>query len=162
MLNSELPADDKVARRIVIESDQYGMRNDTLYHIFPPRTKGVLKMEKLINQVVVPVNLRRQILSEYHESLVGGGHQGFDRTYYAIKSKYYWSGMYADVDKYVKQCKECQHAKRNHHGQPAPLHPLPIAAVFQRWHMDFLGPLKKAEGGRTVHTFDSRQFFTVV
>ena len=95
VLNSELPADDKVARRIVIESDQYGMRNDTLYHISPPR---VLKMDKLINQVVVPVNLRRQILPEYHDSLVGGGHQGFVRTYYAIKSKYYWSGMYADVD----------------------------------------------------------------
>ena len=94
VLNSELPADDKVARRIVIESDQYGMRNDTLYHISPLR---VLKMDKLINQVVVPINLRRQILSEYHDSLVGGGHQGFDRTYY-------WSGMYADVDKYVKQC----------------------------------------------------------
>ena len=36
-------------------------------------------MDKLINQVVVSVNLRRQILSEYHDLLVGGGHQGFDR-----------------------------------------------------------------------------------
>ena len=147
MLNNELPAEDKIARQIVIESDQYGMRNDTLYHIFSPRTKGVLKMDKLINQVVVPLKLRNQILSEYHDSLVGGGHQGFDRTYYAIKSEYYWSGMYADVDKYVKQCKACQHAKRNYNGHPAALHPLPVAAVFQRWHMDFLGPLKKAEGG---------------
>ena len=108
VLSSELSADHKVARRIVIESDQYGVRNDTLYHIFSSRSKGVLKMDKLINQVVVPVNLRRQILSEYHDLLVGGGHQGIDRTYYAIKSKYYWSGMYADVDKYVKHCKECQ------------------------------------------------------
>jgi hypothetical protein len=115
-------------------------------------------MDKLINQVVVPVNLRRQILSEYHDSLVGGGHQGFDRTYYAIKSKYYWSGMYADVDKYVKQCKECQHAKRNYCGQPAPLHQLPVAAVFQR---GLLRATKESRGGRTTYTFDSRQFFTV-
>ena len=147
VLNNELPEDDKLARKIVLESDQYGMRNDTLYHIFSPRTKGVLRMDTLINQVVVPVKLRCQILSEYHDSLVGGGHQGFDRTYYAIKSKYYWNGMYADVDKYVRQCRECQHAKRMYHGQPVPLHPLPVAAVFQRWHMDFLGPLKKAEDG---------------
>ena len=34
-----------------------------------------------------------------------------------------------------------------YHGQPAPLHPLPVTAVFHRWHMDFLGPLKKAEDG---------------
>ena len=146
-LNNDLPKDDKLARRIVLESDQYGMRNNTLYHIFSPRTKGVLRVDKLINQVVIPVNLRDNILAEYHDSLVGGGHQGFDRTYYAIKSKYYWNGMYADVDKYVRQCKECQYAKRNFHGQPAPLHPLAVAAVFQRWHMDFLGPLKKADGG---------------
>ena len=133
VLNNELPEDDKLARKIVLESDQY----DTLYNIFSPRTKGVLRMDTLINQVVVPVKLRSQILSEYHDSIVGGGHQGFDRTYYAIKSKYYWSGMYADVDKYVRQCRECQHAKLMYHGQPAPLHPLPVAAVSQRWHMDF-------------------------
>ena len=92
-LNNDLPKDDKLARRIVLESDQYGMRNNTLYHIFSPRTKGVLRVDKLINQVVIPVNLRDNILAEYHDSLVGGGHQGFDRTYYATKSKYYWNGM---------------------------------------------------------------------
>ena len=69
--------------------------------------------------------------TEYHDSLVGGGHQGFDRTDYAIKSKFYWNWMYADVDKYVRQCKECQYAKCKLHGQPAPLHPLAVAAVFQ-------------------------------
>ena len=58
----------------MIESDQYGLRDNTLYHIFSPRTKGVLKLDKLINQVVIPVNLRGQIMSEYHDSLVGGGH----------------------------------------------------------------------------------------
>ena len=126
-----------------------GMRNNTLYHIFSSRTKGVLKLDKLINQVVIPVNLRGNILAEYHDSLVGGGHQGFDRTYYAIKAKYYWKGMYADVDKYVRQCKECQYAKRKFHGQPAPLHHLAVAAVFQRWHMDFLGPLKKKADGES-------------
>ena len=48
-LNNDLPKDDKLARRIVIESDQYGLRDNTLYHIFSPSTKGVLKLDKLIN-----------------------------------------------------------------------------------------------------------------
>ena len=69
LLNNDLP-DDKLARIIVLESDQYGIRDGTLYHIFSPRTKGVLKMDKMINQLVVPVTLRPQILSEYHDSLV--------------------------------------------------------------------------------------------
>ena len=24
---------------------------------------------------------------------------------------------------------------------------MPVAAIFQRWHVEFLGPLEKAEGG---------------
>ena len=46
----------------MLESDQYGMRNNTLYHIFSPRTKGVLRVDKLINQVVIPINLRDNII----------------------------------------------------------------------------------------------------
>ena len=146
--HGDLPKEDKLARKVILEADQYGMREQVLYHVFSPRTKGTLQLDKVINQVVVPKCLRSQILSEYHDSLIGGGHQGFDRTYCAIKMKYYWSGMYADVNKYVKTCNECQHAKRHYHSHPAPLHPLPTAGVFDRWHMDFLGPLKTAKGGQ--------------
>ena len=102
----------------------------------------------MINQMVVPVTLRTQILSEYHNSLVGGGHQVFDRTYHAIKSKYYWKGTYAQVDSYVRACKQCQLSKRSHNSRPAPLHPMPVAAISQCWHMGFIGTLKKAEGGK--------------
>ena len=146
--HGDLPNEDKLARKIILEADQYGMTEQVLYHVFFPRTKGTLQMDMVINQVVVPKCVRRQILSEYHDSLIGGGHQGFDRTYCAIKMKYYWSGMYADVNKYVKTCNECQHAKRHYHSHPAPLHPLPTAGVFDRWHMDFLGPLKTAKDGQ--------------
>ena len=146
--HGDLPKEDKLARRILLEADQYGMTEQVLYHVFSPRTKGTIQWDKIINQVVVPKCLRSQILFEYHDSLIGGGHQGFDRTYCAIKMKYYWSGMYADVNKYVKTCNECQHAKRHYHSHPAPLHPLPTAGVFDRWHMDFLGPLKTAKDGQ--------------
>ena len=33
-------------------------------------------MDKMRNQLVVPVTLRPHILLEYHDSLVRGGHQG--------------------------------------------------------------------------------------
>ena len=70
------------------------MQEDVLYHMFSPRTKGTLQIGKVINQVVVPKSIRSQILSEYHDLLIGGGHQGFDRTHYVIKMKYHWSGMW--------------------------------------------------------------------
>ena len=50
--------------------------------------------------------------------------------------------MYAEVNKYVRRCNECQLVKKHYHSHPAPLHPLPTAGVFEGWHMDFLGPLK--------------------
>ena len=56
--------------------------------------------------------------------------------------------MYAEVIEYVRRCNECQHAKRHYHSHPAPLHLLPTAGVIERWHMDFLGPLKLAKEGQ--------------
>ena len=68
------------------------------------------------------------MLSEYHDSLEGGGHQGFDRTYYALKSKVLLEWDVCRCGQ-IYECKECHYAKRNDHSQPAPL---PVAAVFQR------------------------------
>ena len=55
------------------------MQNNLLFHIYEPRTKGTPKADKQIHQLVVPVNHRHQVLSQYHDSPTGG-HQGFDRA----------------------------------------------------------------------------------
>ena len=41
----------------------------------------------------------------------------------------------------------CQETKRNYAYNPTPLHPLPIVDVFERWHMDILGPLTPSTEG---------------
>ena len=56
--------------------------------------------------------------------------------------------MSVEVNDYVRICNECQLAKRHYHSHPVPLHPLPTAGVFERWHTDFLGPLKTAKEGQ--------------
>lgn len=33
-------------------------------------------------------------LSEFYDILVAGDHQSFDHTYYTIKPKYNWNGIY--------------------------------------------------------------------
>ena len=98
--------------------------------------------------MVVPVCLRREILTQYHDSIMGGGHhQGPERTYHCIKAKYHWDGMYADVHTHVKACDTCQRVKNTPHLKRAPLQPMPCADVFERWHMDFLGPLHETNKG---------------
>lgn len=77
----------------------------------------------------------------FHDSLAGGMHQGFERTYAALRQKYYWPTMFEDCRKYIQSCEMCQRVKRDIHGKPPPLQPMPVADLFQRWHIDILGGL---------------------
>lgn len=55
-------------------------------------------------------NLVKQILYEFHTSLLGG-HAGVARTLARISAQFYWSGMQKDVKEFVQQCLVCQLAK---------------------------------------------------
>ncbi len=139
-----LPADKNKAKSVVYSSDQYVILNDILYHIYEPRRKGVPKSQRYVRQLAVPKSCRREILENYHTSVLGA-HQGFDRTYNAIKMHFWWNKMYADINTYISTCDQCQKAKRPMHQKPAPLVPMPIVPIFERWHMDILGPLTPSQ-----------------
>ena len=145
--NGTLPESEQQARKTVIESEQYVLGGSILYHLFYPRSKGAPKAERMIKQLAVPKIHRLSILAQYHDGLLGGGHQGQDRTFHAIKQKYYWPGMYSNVCNYVKGCDPCQFAKRYHGFHPAPLQSMPIVNRFDRWHIDFIGPLQESPDG---------------
>ena len=144
--SGELPTEDKLKKWILLNQDQYGMYAKVLHHIYEPRTRNHQRVTRTIHQIVIPKALREQVLSDYHDSLVGGGHQGFQRTWDAIREKYYWPRMYQDIREYQQSCNRCQKAKNVRQRVP-PLHPLPIAGMFARWHMDFIGPLRTAADG---------------
>ena len=103
-----LPSDDKVARRLILESQDYVMTNGVLYHLYYPRGKGH-RSERFVKQLVVPFDLRNDILL-FHDSL-SGGHFATGRTYQSIGLCYFWIGMYADILDYVKSCEACQKAE---------------------------------------------------
>ena len=143
--SGELPTETAQAKRVILESDQYVLDQDHMYHIFYPRSRGIPRSDRMIKQLAIPVSLRTHVLAQYHDGLMGGAHQGQDRTYHTIRSKYYWPGMYQDVGNYVRGCDSCQRAKRNFHFHPAPIQPMPIVDRFDRWHIDFLGPFRPAK-----------------
>ena len=137
----DLPEDPKQIKRIIAEADNYVMLDGILYHLYYHRAKGLPKADRLVRQLAVPEPVRFDCLQSYHDSIAGGGHQGSERTYHALRNKYYWPNMYRDVYAHVQSCIACQKAKRHFHGQKAPLHPLPITDIFSTWHMDILGPI---------------------
>ena len=145
--NGELPQDDKTARKVTIEADQYVLLDGILYHMYYRRARGLPKAERLVKQLVVPKQLRHDALQSYHDSLIGGGHQGFERTYHALRNKYYWPGMYRDVHDHVQSCLQCQQSKNRPSIVKAPLHPLPVADIFSRWNIDYMGPVVTSDEG---------------
>ena len=147
LIDGELPDEANQAKRVVAESDQYVLDQEHLYHIFYPRCKKAPKADQMIKQIAVPTSRRAMVLAQYHDGLMSGGHQGQDRTYDAIKLKYFWPGMYRDISNYVRGCESCQRAKRAFHFHRAPLQSLPIVDRFDRWHIDFIGPLRTATDG---------------
>ena len=52
-------------------------------------------------------HLKEKISRASHDSLLSG-HQGFTKTYRAIKEWFSWRGLKEDVLRHVKECKVCQ------------------------------------------------------
>ena len=70
-----------------------------------------------------------------------------NKTFCAIRLKYWWPKLYQTVCDYIKHCDICQCIKVDRYRHPSPLHPLPVDEVISRLHMDFLGPLPKTKEG---------------
>lgn len=149
--NDALPNDKKLGNKIVIESSQYGLLNGVLYHFYQPRVKGLPAAQRLVRQLALPGPVREDVLRSFHDSHAGGGHLGVQKTFAAIRERYFFPAMYQIIHDYVTTCDQCQRMKVDRKKQPPPLTPLPIAdEVFSRWHMDILGPLPKARGYQYV------------
>lgn len=63
-------------------------------------------------KLVVPEHKIKTVLYESHNE-PSAGHQGIERTFSRIKTRYYWPGMYRDTRKYVRECHTCQTTKYN-------------------------------------------------
>ena len=147
--NQILPDDEKYAKYIVIEANQYVLKDGTLYHVFQPRSRhnAANDLDRLILQLALPNVKRLDVLKAYHDCQAGGGHFGVNRTFGAIRLKYWWPKMYQMIQDYVQNCDVCQRIKVDRHRHPAPLNPLPVEEVFSRIHIDILGPFPKTKEG---------------
>ena len=78
-------------------------------------------------------------MEELHISV--GSHLGFLRTWYLLKSKYYWKGMYKMLFKFVQACNVCQFSNSRCAKMPGPMQLVePPLKPFERIGIDFVGP----------------------
>jgi transposase InsO family protein len=98
---------------------------------------------------VVPLCLRPLILYHVHADPQNlAAHLGLHKTYAAMVTRYYWKGMFKDVQNFVYSCHKC--ASRKHPKHPAVLPAqgyVPQGGPFSEISFDALGPLPTSRSG---------------
>lgn len=115
------------SRAFKAKSQRYIVKEGYLFETISPggRTHGVPK------RVVGNKSSKLKILQECHDRLL---HRGREATYKQIAEKYVWKSMFADVERYVATCDECQ--KRSRLRNSGLLHPQYTEGIFSRVNID--------------------------
>lgn len=82
----------------------------------------------------------------FHQTL---GHFGADSLLPLIKRRFWFPNMSRTIAKVVTECPICQLNRPDSRSiRPAPLRPIPPAGLpFERWGIDFVGPLPESKSG---------------
>ncbi|OWZ00629.1 reverse transcriptase [Phytophthora megakarya] len=99
-------------------------------------------------RLVVPKALRDDVLHYGHEDFQGG-HQGITRTHKKICSEFYWPGMYADVEHFVKEWVDCASGKGNPPNAGSSPGNIEPRQPFEVVSMDFVTHMPKSDRGNT-------------
>lgn len=150
--NNCLPSDNVQAKRVLLSEDVYFLDDHRLlYHLDRPGRKGY--KENHAQLVLPPPPLRYEVLIQAHDDLAGG-HLGTFKTHEKLRDKFYWWGMYKDVEHWVRSCVDCATRKRPRNSLRAPLLPIPVDGAWDRVAVDCLGPLPVTwSGNRYIVVF---------
>ena len=97
--------------------------------------------------------MQNQVLSNVHDH-VSGGHFGIHKTFQKVKQRYWWKGIFKDVEHWWKSCQDCSMRKSPRNSKKEPLLPIPVENVFDRVALDILGPfLVSRKGNRYICVF---------
>ena len=136
----------------IIESFENDDDNITLY-----TNRGYMMIDGILyrycsnedsekGQLVLPKQLRQDILHKFHNDPVAG-HYGIDKTTSRITPHFYWSGIRADIEKYVKSCDECKKYKPTNFRPIGLMQTVSSNKRFEIIAIDLFGPLPKTNDG---------------
>ena len=125
----KLPADEKLARKLVLEQDQYDIIDGILHHE-NPANPGYWR-------IVVPKSLQQNVLEEAQSGRFAG-HFAERRVYDTLKKSYWWKGMRAAVRRHCRSCLICATRKGTGRAARPPLQPIAVGGPFHRMGVDVL------------------------
>jgi transposase InsO family protein len=150
LTDGTLPEDGKKAESIVHKTlNKYALIDDVLYHLWQ-QTNGITHPRlQMIEQLVIPRNLRKEILYSCHEDLFSG-HGGIKKTYERLRNRFYWDNMYKDTVEHVQSCLDCEMKKfptNTGATVPVSLTHKPVSEPCQDWCVDLCGPFPLSRNG---------------
>jgi len=63
-----LPQDDDLARKIMLEAENYVIQDDLLYHLFTPRAKKIERAFAIVKQLCIPTGYREVVAMSLHDN----------------------------------------------------------------------------------------------
>ena len=140
----QLQQDDPICKRIVSLLKSSKLQVSNSYYVADKMLmRNIIDNKQCFHTMVLPLVLITQILRAANDEL---GHNGTTRTYMLICRLYYWKGLEASVNKYIKQCITCQ--KRNVQVvKYAQLHFSTPRLPMQFISIDLIGPFGPSSNG---------------
>ena len=129
---------DRIGKPIIRENyvGEFYKKNGLLY-----RKHQETKTRRSFNQLVVPKELRRQVMSVNHESAFSG-HLGAKKTEVRILPNFFWPGLRQDVIRFCRSCDVCQRTVKRGSVKKVPLGSMPlIDTPFKRVAVDIVRPI---------------------
>ena len=129
---------DRIGKPIIRENyvGEFYKKNGLLY-----RKHQETKTGQGFNQLVIPKELRRQVMSVNHESAFSL-HLGAKKTEVRILPNFFWPGLRQDVIRFCRSCDVCQRTVKRSSVKKVPLGSMPlIETPFKRVVVDIVGPI---------------------
>ncbi|CAF1570065.1 unnamed protein product [Adineta ricciae] len=119
----------------------YIVDNDILHKIIHRPGDVVIKVP------YIPASMVTSLLYAYHDS-PPSGHLGVSKTWYKIRDRYFWPGMYNSIKTYVLACTKCLQFKIDRKKQTGTLQPIdPPTGILDLIGLDFVGPVPSSSSG---------------
>ena len=133
-------------KRISKKMDMFIVDSNNILYCVSVNNVRKCKPKNISLKLVIPDLLREEFIHAMHDER-SSGHLGVTKTFNRLRRRFYWPGMYKDVEKYVASCLDCQTGKgkpRNRaksKGNILATYPLEVVG------MDILGPFTITERG---------------
>ena len=103
-------------------------------------------------RLVVPLQLRDQVLTENHDAMYAG-HFATKKMYQKVSQYYFWPGMKGDIYKKCSNCVTCASVQGQGRRHTPPLKSIPVGEAFECVGMDFKEMDVSKKGNRYALVF---------